>query len=290
MEVSKLCIGCEALGGTDWGNFSQEKLEYAIHKSLDLGINFFDIAGVYGLGLAEKRLSKLLGEHRKNVIIATKGGLSWGKTNKNKRAKIFKNSSKKALRNDVISSLRRLKLDCLPIFYIHWPDENTPLVESFDEIYSMKKEGLINSIGCSNFSLNQLNFITKTYNLDFMQIPLNIINKNTQLEMINICLKKKIKLIAYNVLNSGMLTEKINKNSRFPITDRRSRLNAFKPENIEDSLKSIEFAKEAASKNKISISTYAIKEIINTEGVTSVITGIKNYSQLLENFKATLEH
>ncbi len=287
MKVSKLCIGCEALGGTDWGYFSEEELNYAIHKSLDLGINFFDTAGVYGLGLSEERLSKILGKKIKDVVIATKGGLSWGKPSKNKRSKIFKDCSKGALRNDVINSLSRLKLDCLPIFFIHWPDINTPISESLDELNSMKKEGLLNAIGCSNFSLAELKLITKSYTLDFIQIPLNILNINSQLEMIDFCIKKNIKLIAYNVLNSGMLTDKINKYSRFPDNDRRSRLSDFKPENIQDSLERIKYLKKIAHENKLSFSTFAIKEIVNTIGVTSVITGIKNFSQLRENFEAT---
>lgn len=85
-KLSPICFGCEPLGGTDWGDVNIDDLKNAIHKSLDLGINFFDTAGVYGLGLSEERLSKILGKKRHNVIIATKGGLTWKKNKISKRA------------------------------------------------------------------------------------------------------------------------------------------------------------------------------------------------------------
>ena len=73
-------MGGEPLGGVDSGNVDLDEITKAIHKAIDLGVNFFDTAGVYGLGLSEKRLSKILGNLRNNVVIATKGGLSWKKS------------------------------------------------------------------------------------------------------------------------------------------------------------------------------------------------------------------
>lgn len=288
MHLSKLCIGCEALGGTDWGDFSIQELKYAIDKSIDLGINFFDTAGVYGLGLSEKRLARVLGKRKNNLIIATKGGLTWEKINKDSRAQIKKNSSKKALRKDVISSLKRLGMDFLPIFYIHWPDKNTPFDESFEELSLMKKEGLIKAIGCSNFSVNQLKMITKKYIVDYVQIPLNIINRKSQIDMLKICNENNIKVVAYNVLFSGMLTGKFKVDTNFPKNDRRSRLPDFDIENFGKNLNKIETFRKKAEINNLSLLNYSIKEILNIHGIVSVITGIKNYSQLYENYLATI--
>ena len=125
-SISPICFGCEPLGGTDWGDINVGDIENAIHKALDLGINFFDTAGVYGLGLSEERLSKILGNRRNDVIIATKGGLTW-KESQLDRSVVIKDSSPLAIKKDIECSLRRLRLETLPIFFVHWPDINTQL-------------------------------------------------------------------------------------------------------------------------------------------------------------------
>ena len=92
-KLSPFCFGCEPLGGVDWGDVNIPKIERAIHCALEFGINFFDTAGAYGLGLSEERLSRILGENRHNVVIATKGGLSWEKNKTiNKRSFITRDS------------------------------------------------------------------------------------------------------------------------------------------------------------------------------------------------------
>ena len=122
-KLSSICFGCEPLGGTDNGDFDLKSLSKAIDIAIDLGINFFDTAGVYGLGLSEERLTKILGKRRHNLVIATKGGLSWKKNNLG-RAVVVKDCSSFAIRRDVESSLSRLKLETLPIFFVHWPDSS----------------------------------------------------------------------------------------------------------------------------------------------------------------------
>ena len=83
INFSKICFGCEPLGGFNWGNVNLRQIEKAISISIDSGVNFFDTADVYGLGLSEKRLSRILGEKRHDMIIATKGGVSWKKKGSN---------------------------------------------------------------------------------------------------------------------------------------------------------------------------------------------------------------
>ena len=98
---SKITFGCEPLGGTDWGNISLKQIEYAINKAIDIGVNSFDTAAVYGLGLSEERLSQILGKKRHDLFIATKGGLKWSSEIQSKRAEILKDSSPKQLTKDI---------------------------------------------------------------------------------------------------------------------------------------------------------------------------------------------
>ena len=284
-KLSSICFGCEPLGGTDNGNFDFNALSKAVDTAIELGINFFDTAGVYGLGLAEERLATILGKRRHNMVIATKGGLSWNNV-KAGRAIIDRDSSRSAIRKDVESSLSRLKLETLPIFFVHWPDEKVSLEETFTELNLLKNEGKIKEIGCSNFNANQLEEACKFYKVDYLQIPLNLFNKPLEANISNICSKNKIKIIAYNTLANGLLTGKLNRNSHFPVNDRRSRLSMFKGKNFIYSLEKIEKLKlEAASRND-NLLGYSINWVLNQNNVHSAIIGIKNHYQIKENYNS----
>ena len=148
-NLSKLCFGCEALGGTDWGDINVQDIEKAINFAVERGINFFDTADVYGLGLSEKRLSSILGDKRHDMFIATKGGVRWNVT-KSKRAEIVFDSSPSYITKAVEQSLQRMKLETLPLYYIHWPDQHTFIKETLDCLNKLKGEGKIKYIGLSN--------------------------------------------------------------------------------------------------------------------------------------------
>ncbi len=281
MKVSKFCFGCEALGGNDWGNVDLKEIEKSIHNALDLGINFFDTAAIYGLGLSEIRLSKILGKKRYEVILATKGGLTWGKTN-NGRAKVVKDSSKENIRKGILNSLSRLRIESIPIYYIHWPDETTPLEETFSTLEQARKEGLINKIGCSNFGLEQLIEIKEYCKIDFLQIPMNILEPFPK-KLLDFSQANNLKVIPYNVLASGLLTGKYDISTKFLKNDRRSRDPRFKDQLFINYLKKVDSLKKKARDQNLTITQYSIKEVLNQKSVESVIIGIKNTQQLEEN-------
>ena len=286
-KLPPLCFGCEPLGGTDWGDVNMDDMKNAVYTALDLGVNFFDTAGVYGLGLSEERLSKILGEHRHDVVIATKGGLSWDLNNRG-RASIRKDSSSSAIRNDVESSLRRLRLEYLPIFYIHWPDESILFSETFGELEKMYDEGKIKSIGCSNFSVSQMKEVTSISKIQFIQLPINILSGALDKDIEDICSKKEIGIVAYNVLANGLLSGKYHKNSIFPKNDRRSRLPLFKGALFHETLEIIKELKVRASCDDKSISQYAINWTLSQPNVLSAIVGIKNPQQIKDNWSAII--
>ncbi len=285
-KISKICFGCEPLGGVDWGNVNIHHIRDAIYKSLDLGVNFFDTAAVYGLGLSEERLSKILGQQRHDVVIATKGGLAWENGKKYGRATIVRDSSPKAIRGDVESSLKRLRLEVLPIFYIHWPDKNTLIEDTFDELMSLKYDGKIESIGCSNFSAQQLQQACNTSQVDYIQMPVNILRGKMDQNISNICTENNIEVIAYNVLANGLLTGKYDENSCFLENDRRSRLSLFKGREYIQALDTIEELKIEAAKNDNSILQYAINWTLDQRNVSSVVLGVKNTQQIEDNWSA----
>ena len=286
-SLSPICFGCEPLGGTDSGDVDLSEIKKAIYKALDLGVNFFDTAGAYGLGLSEERLSKILGNRRHDVVIATKGGLSW-KESSPVRSVVVKDSSPAAIRRDVDSSLSRLRLECLPIFFIHWPDNNIPIQDTFNELLKIQNEGKIKSIGCSNFSAQQLRAACNISQVDYVQLPTNLLSGEIDSEVSNICTKNKIKVIAYNILENGLLAGKLDKDTNFPENDRRSRLPLFKGIEFINALNKVEELKIKAVENNSNLLQYSINWVLMQKNIASVIIGIKNRKQIEENCFAIL--
>jgi len=288
LRLSKICFGCEALGGSsDCGTSSIPDIEDAIHRALELGINFFDTADVYGLGLSESRLSHILGEKRHDLVISTKVGVAW-KEEENTRAKTWKDSSPAYLRSAVENSLRRLRLDCIPLLYSHWPDPATSIEKTFETFGQLKEEGKIVLIGCSNYGLPELEEIIKITPISLLQLPLNILMTKINDDLVSFCRENNIKIVTYNTLANGLLTGKFTSDKKLDASDRRSRLPIFQGEQYLDSLKLVDGFSALAKKEKLTLPQYAIKWNLLQPCVISSIVGIKSMTQLNENIPIDL--
>ena len=284
--LSALCFGCEPLGGRDWGDVDVSAIEAAIRDSVELGVNFFDTAAVYGLGDSERRLSIALGARRHDVVIATKGGLRWSEAPADGRAKVFRDSSKCSIRLGVEDSLRRLRLNRLPIFYVHWPDERIDLAETFGELHELQERQLIAAVGVSNFSVPQIQMASRHCRVDYLQIPVNCLSPTEIDSFSPYCLANGISIVAYNVLARGLLTGKLTESESFPASDRRSRLPQFQRDALSLSLAEVRAVAESARVVGKSLVEYAFSWVLERPAVVSAIAGIKNSQQLRENWLA----
>jgi len=282
-KVSKICFGCEPLGGVDWGLISLSDIASAISRALELGINFFDTADVYGLGLSETRLSEILGAKRHDVVIATKGGMSWREGTSGQRAEISRDSSPAYLRTAVEASLRRLRLDQLPVYFIHWPDPKTDIKHTFEFLSRLKAEGKIGHIGCSNFSAEQVRAACEVSEITFLQLPINLLGDDIDLELAKLIKEKALSLVAYNVLANGLLTGKYNTHSRFASDDRRARLPLFQGGRYLDALRQVSEISARAKADNQTCAQYAISSVLRRDSVVSTILGIKSCAQIEEN-------
>jgi aryl-alcohol dehydrogenase-like predicted oxidoreductase len=286
INFSRICFGCEPLGGFNWGDVDIHQIEKAINLSLDLGLNFFDTADVYGLGLSEERLSSILGSRRHDLIISTKGGVSWKK--KGLEIETSRNSSKNYIRSAVEKSLKRLKIDILPVYFVHWPDNFSNIEETFSMLNELQDEEKIGLIGCSNFTPIDIKKALNVCDLSLIQLPMNSIIELPDQETLNICKEFKIKILAYNVLASGMLSGKFDYSAKFPETDRRHRLEDFSSTHFSKQLKKVEILKVKAKKKNLSLLDFSIQWALRHENVLSVITGIKNLDQANKNINAVI--
>ena len=246
--IPSLAFGCEQLGGYDWGNVEIKEIAKSIDRSWEKGVRFYDTAPVYGLGLSEERLSDILKDKRKDSLIATKCGLKWIKP-RNKRAKILVDNSNESITESVLESLKRLRLDIIPIVFIHRKDPKIPLKESLDSLFELKERGLIQYTGLSNHSPNDIEEAAKEYNIDYAQFEFNYLNR-INLPSLDVCKKNDIKLVSSSSLARGMLTEGFLDSNSYGLDDRRSRLEEFKDLKKDGNIKIIEELSFLAKKNK----------------------------------------
>jgi aryl-alcohol dehydrogenase-like predicted oxidoreductase len=151
LKVSRIIFGCEALGGTDWGKVDVPAVQAAVAHAWDRGINTFDVADVYGLGRAETALAEALGPRRHDAVIITKFGVNWRQGKNGGRAETFRDASPAHAKKAAENSLRRLKIDCIPLYLVHWPDPRTPLADTRAALEELKAAGKIRRYGLSNF-------------------------------------------------------------------------------------------------------------------------------------------
>lgn len=286
-KVSKLCFGCEPLGGFDWGSFDVKDVIKAVKISLDHGVNFFDTALVYGLGNSEKNLRLALSEKRHDSIIATKGGLTWENVSiTNPRANTSIDISEKGLKRNLFLSMRNLKIDVIPLYYLHRPPNNKDLLRSaFNTINEFKHKGYIRSIGCSNVNLEQLKIIEKICKIDVLQISDNVLMKQSN-HLINFCKLRGIPIASYNILSKGLLTGKYSLNHKFEANDRRSihpLIEARDLSNYKNRYQSL--IKEAIKKN-MELTELVIRKQNSKIMRNFSIIGIKNSIQLNSALKA----
>ncbi len=283
LNVSKVCFGCEPLGGADWGEVDLAEIASAVERALELGVNFFDTADVYGLGLSETRLSQILGSRRHDVVISTKGGMSWQLPSSGGRALIRRDSSPQYLRVAVEASLRRLRLERLPVYFIHWPDPGTDIRTTFECLAKLQYEGKIGWIGCSNFSVEQVRLACEVADVALVQLPVNILTEGLGPAMLRLVHEKGIEVVAYNVLANGLLTGKYGLDACFPESDRRSRLPMFKGDAYRQALQLVREISVAAEAKGLTCAQYSIAKVATQTNIISAILGIKNRQQIEEN-------
>jgi len=285
MKNSKIIIGTEQLGGVDWGNFDVSNVKNAIKYGLDIGIRSFDTAHVYGLGLSEKRLSKLIGSLRHECEIITKVGLLWDSKQDCERFSIEKDLSYKSMLKSTQESLKNLNLDRIPVLLAHWPDGKNSTEQVIENLYKLKENGLVDKIGLSNFNVNEVLSLQGSIPIDYYQGPfslLDLLNLNYYKEMSS----AGINVITYAPLYHGMLTGKYRQESTFQESDRRHRLNGFMGNQGQTNFSKVDIVKTYSKMLGCNLKELAIRSLYMLGCDLRVIVGVKNKVQLQENINA----
>ena len=276
--VSRLAFGCEPLGGTDWGRVDAQEVAAAVREAYACGVTLFDTADVYGLGRSEELLADALGDLRTRVVIATKGGVGWRSPAGGGRAGTFLDTSPAAIVRSLEGSLRRLRLEQIPLYQIHWPDGRTAIEDTVDALARCVESGKIRGIGCSNFSVQDLAAASGRAALASIQLPFSLVHRDTAATFEE-ARRRGITTLAYGCLAQGLLTGKYGPDAVFGKDDRRSRLPHFASDHsaVRDTLGQVsrEIGRSEAQ--------VALRWVLDSGLVSSAIVGIKSVQQLREN-------
>jgi aryl-alcohol dehydrogenase-like predicted oxidoreductase len=285
LKLTVIGFGAWALGGGEWafgwGDQDDEASIEAIHRALDLGVNWIDTAAVYGLGRSEEVVGRALHGKRDRVIIATKCGLRW-----DHKGRIKGFLSAESVREEVENSLRRLDVDVIDLYQIHWPTKPKQDLEGWETMARLKEEGKVRHIGVSNFSVRQLEAIQAIHPVASLQPPYSLLEREVERELLPYCAASGIGVVAYSPMQCGLLTGKMTRErvASLPENDFRKRDRHFQEPDLSTALQMVEDLKAVATDR--SVAQLALAWVLRREEVTSAIVGTRHPRQIEETIKA----
>ena len=271
IEVTRVCLGCWAIGGAGWTDVDDEKSVATIRRALDLGINFLDTAEGYGGGHSEEVIGKAIKGRREDVVLATKVS--------------HNRLEPQALRSALDKSLSLLQTDYIDLYQVHWPTSKTPVETPLEEMMKLKEQGKVRAIGVSNFDVPLLERAVKVCQLDSLQPPFSILWREIDAEILPFCREHQIGIISYSSMGQGILLGKFPDRASIP-NDIRSKNALFSEGLFEQSLAVARSVGELAEKYGKTPAQVALNWVIHVPGITCAIAGAKRPEQVEDNVGA----
>jgi len=288
-QVSAIGFGCWEIAGT-YGRVDETQFRLAVGRAIDGGINCFDTAEAYGMGISERALGQALGGRRQDVLVVTKFGVGYAE----------KPTRRDASRGRVIASieksLQNLGTDYVDVYLVHWPDPDTPLDETMRALDDVVRQGKARHVGVSNFRLAQIERCMRQRRIDVVQYGWNMFDRRMQAEIFPYCEAEQIGVMAYGSLAYGLLSGTFHAGMRFEESDWRSRggmlgnLNLFRtlfgPEYFPRNLQAIDDLKRLAEKHDMTLPQFALRWTLGNPVVSTALVGFREPAEVTENLGA----
>jgi aryl-alcohol dehydrogenase-like predicted oxidoreductase len=283
LNITPVGYGAWAVGGSGWqfawGSQDDKDSIAAIHRALELGVNWIDTAAVYGLGHSEEVVARALKTWSgPRPYVFTKCALRWD--NKGQVQRVL---SADSIRREAEDSLRRLSLDVIDLYQIHWPpDPDSPVLEEgWSTLADLKREGKVRWIGVSNFNVQQLRRAQAIAPVTSLQPPYSLVHREVEDEILPYCRREGIGVIVYSPMASGLLTGAMTREraAKLPQDDWRKGHPDFTEPNLSRNLALVERLREIGKRHNCSPGEVAIAWTLHHPAVTGAIVGARNAKQ-----------
>jgi len=281
LNLTPIGFGAWAIGGGNWefawGPQDDNDSVNAIHRALDLGVNWVDTAAIYGLGHSEEVVAKALKGTSHKPYVFTKCSMRWDDDRK-----IYRSLKGNSLEEELNSSLRRLNVETIDLYQIHWPNPEEEIEEGWSALAKFKEQGKIRHIGVSNFNVDQMKRAQKIAPITSLQPPYSMLRRAIEQEILPFAQANNIGVINYSPMLSGMLTGKMTRDrvAAMPQDDWRRRAPEFNEPRLSRNLRLVELLREIGSSHNVEPGVVAVAWTLHHPAITAAIVGGRSPQQV----------
>jgi aryl-alcohol dehydrogenase-like predicted oxidoreductase len=281
LQITPLGIGAWAIGGSGWefawGEQDDDDSIGAIRAGLDAGLNWIDTAAIYGLGHSEEMVAKALEGVSKKPHIFTKCERRWGAD-----GKIFPSLKAASVRKECEDSLRRLGVDAIDLYQVHWPQPDADIEEGWTEMAKLQEEGKVRWIGVSNFNVSQIKRAMNIAPVTSLQPPYSLLVREIETDLLPFVRQNKIGVLVYSPMRAGLLTGKMTRERalNLPADDWRSRNPDFQEPKLSRNLELVELLREIGKRHGKAPGEVSLAWTLHNPAVTAAIVGLRKADQV----------
>jgi len=281
LKVSVVGMGTWALGNDFFGEVDDQESIEAIQAGLDNGITLIDTAPAYGDGHAEEVVGRAIRGRRDDVVLATKVGI------RREGEKFVNNLKPESIREEIDDSLRRLGVDVIDLYQIHWPDPGTPIEESISELKKIQEAGKFKYLGVSNFKPHLIDRVRDIMEVVSLQPHYSLLQRGIERRTLPFCVENHLGVLSYGTLAGGVLTGKFEEIPEFEAGDRRAEFyDVFEESTWGKVQQLLDVLRELADKYNRPVAQIAIEWNFQQEGVAAALVGAKTAEQAKANAEA----
>ena len=288
LALTTIGLGTWAMGGGGWtfawGEQDDNDSIRAIQAGLDAGINWIDTAAIYGHGRAEEIVGRAIAGRRDDVLVATKCGRVW----KDGSREIGKSLRRESVIAEADASLRRLGIDVIDLYQIHWPEPEEEIEEGWAAIVDLIQAGKVRFGGVCNFNVAQLERVQRIHQVTSLQPPYSMLNRGIEAELVPWCDRHQVGILAYSPMQAGLLTGAFTRERALTLgaDDWRSRSPFFIEPGLSRNLRIVDRLKAIARREGMTMAQLALAWVLRLPEVTSAIAGARRPEQIQETARA----
>jgi aryl-alcohol dehydrogenase-like predicted oxidoreductase len=287
LELTTIGLGAWAMGGPwlyGWGPQDDNESIATVLRAMDEGVNWIDTAAIYGHGRSESVVGRALKQMSRKPLVATKCGLRWDEQHER-----IPRLKAKSIRTECHDSLRRLGIDTIDLYQIHWNQPQEDIEEGWTEMARLVEEGKVRYIGLSNFEVEQIRRLQKIHPVASLQPPYSMLHREVEDELLDYCGKNDIGIIVYSPMQRGLLTGKFDAErvANLPQGDHRKTNPDFQQLQFDATLQLVEQLQPIAERNGRTLAQLAISWVLRMPEVTAAIVGARRPSQITETAPAS---